>query len=464
MNDLHEQSLTEVCQHMKSGALTSETVTGHLLDRITRLDPRYKAYATVRADAALERARQLDLNRRDGKPLGALHGVPVAAKDLLFMAFEPVASGTRVMAQFRPSTTATVVERLEQAGAVIIGRTQLTEGAFSAHHPDIDPPVNPWDASLWSGVSSSGSGVAVAARLCYGALGTDTGGSIRFPSASCGVVGLKPTYGRVSRFGAFPLAESLDHIGPITRTVADAARILGVIAGLDPRDRTTADLVVPNYVAAQSRALQGVELAVDWHYAESGVDQSVCQAIRDAVERCVQLGANVREVVMPAEYHVLVSKWVVTCARECARAHEQYFPARRKDYGPVLAGLLDLGLSVNDSAYEEIELVRNRFRTELDTLLSDVHALITPNLVGPVPSLVEMNARAVTRQAGAAFTTFTAPFNYSGHPTLTLPTGLAAGLPTSIQLVGRRFQEADLVSIGSALQSSLPPMPYGRLA
>lgn len=463
MNNLHEQSLTEVCQHMKSGALSAEVVTGHMLDRITTLDPRYKAYATVRVDAALERARQLDLNRKDGQPLGALHGVPVAVKDLLFMAGEPVASGTRVMADFRPSSTATVVERLEQAGAVIIGRTQLTEGAFSAHHPDIDPPRNPWDANHWSGVSSSGSGVAVAARLCYGALGTDTGGSIRFPSASCGVVGLKPTYGRVSRFGAFPLAESLDHIGPMTRTVADAARLLSVIAGIDPRDRTTSDLAVPNYVAAQSQSLQGVVLAVDWHYAESGVDRLVCQAIRDATLRCVQLGATVREVVMPAEYQVLVSKWVVTCARECAQAHARYFPARRKEYGPVLAGLLDLGLSINESAYDELEVVRNRFRTDLDSMLGDVHALITPNLVGPVPSLDDMNTRTATQQTGVAFTTFTAPFNYSGHPTLTLPTGLVAGLPSSIQLVGRRFREADLVRIGSALESSLPPMPYGRL-
>ena len=463
MNDLHELSLTEVCQHMKSGALTAEAVTGHMLDRITTLEPRYKAFATVRSEEALARARQLDLQRRDGKPLGTLHGVPVAAKDLLFMAGEVVASGTQVMADFRPTTTATVVERLEQAGAVIIGRTQLTEGAFSAHHPNIDPPRNPWDAGHWTGVSSSGSGVAVAARLCYGALGTDTGGSIRFPSASCGVVGLKPTYGRVSRFGAFPLAQSLDHIGPMTRTVADAARLLGVIAGLDPRDRSTADLAVPNYVAAQSKSLQGVKLAVDWHYAESGIDPVVSQAIREAVERCVQLGATVREVVMPPEYHTLVSKWVVTCARECAQVHAQYFPTRRKDYGPVLAGLLDLGLSVGESAYDDIEMVRNRFRSELDILLSDVHALITPNMVAAVPLLDEMNTRAATRQSGVAFTTFTAPFNYSGHPTLTLPTGLAAGLPTSIQLVGPRFQEAHLVKIGSALESSLTPMPYQRM-
>jgi len=463
MNDLHELSLTEVCQHMKSGALTAEAVTGHMLERIGMLEPRYKAYAMVRADAAMERARQLDLLRRDGQPLGALHGVPVAAKDLLFMAGEPTASGTRVMADYRPSTTATVVERLERAGAVIIGRTQLTEGAFSEHHPDIDPPRNPWHADHWSGVSSSGSGVAVAARLCYGALGTDTGGSIRFPSASCGVVGLKPTYGRVSRFGAFPLAASLDHIGPMTRTVPDAARMLGVIAGLDPRDPSSSSLAIPNYVAAQSQSLQGIELAVDWQYTESGVDPIVCQVIRNAIERCVQLGATVREVVLPVEYHVLVNKWIITCARECAQAHALYFPAQRSDYGPVLAGLLDLGLSVSQKAYDDVELVRNRFRAELDIMLSGVHALITPNMVSPVPSLAQMNLRATTRQAGAAFTTFTAPFNYSGHPTLTLPTGLAAGLPTSIQLVGQRLRESDLVRIGSALESSTASMPYRQL-
>ncbi len=463
MNDLHELSLTDACQHMKSGALTAEAVTGHLLERIGMLEPRYKAFAVVRADSAMERARQLDLLRRDGQPLGALHGVPVAAKDLLFMAGEPTASGTRVMSNYRPSSTATVVERLEQAGAVIIGRTQLTEGAFSEHHPDIEPPRNPWHADHWSGVSSSGSGVAVAARLCFGALGTDTGGSIRFPSASCGVVGLKPTYGRVSRFGAFPLAASLDHIGPMTRTVQDAARMLGVIAGADPRDPTSSSLAVPNYVAAQGLSLQGVKLAVDWRYTENGVDPLVVLAIRAAVDRCVQLGATLQEVMLPAEYHVLVNKWVITCARECAQAHALYFPAQRGDYGPVLAGLLDLGLSVSQKAYDDVEMVRNRFRAELDLMLSGVHALITPNMVIPVPSLAQMHARAAGRQSGVAFTTFTAPFNYSGHPTLTLPTGLVAGLPTSIQLVGQRFRESDLVKIGSALESSNDLMPYRDL-
>ena len=463
MSELHELSLTEVCQHMTTGALDAEQVTSHLLARIDLLDHRYRAYASVRRDAALQRARELDLLRRSGATQGPLHGVPIAAKDLLFMAGETTASGTRVMAGYRPTETATVIERLVQAGAVIIGKTQLTEGAFAAHHPSIDPPKNPWNSSRWPGVSSSGSGVAVAARLCFGALGTDTGGSIRFPSASCGVVGFKPTYGRVSRFGAFPLAESLDHIGPMTRTVGDAARMLAVIAGQDPRDPTSSALPVPDLACAYDTSLQGVVLAVDWEYAETGVDPVVSRTVRESVAGLAALGATIRDVVMPAEYRVLVDRWAATCARECAQAHAGFFPARRDEYGPVLASLIDLGLSISASAYAQIEKIRHRFTAELDVVLEGVHALIVPNMVSLAPDVGEMAARTPTRQGVAPFTTFTAPFDYSGHPTLTVPVGLSGGLPTSVQLVGRRFRETDLVRLGLALERSVDALPYARL-
>ena len=217
MTSLHYNSLADTCRRIKSGELSSIQVTEALLARIEALEGELRAFALVTAEEALKAAEAQDRKRRSGAPLGLLHGVPVAVKDLLQTAGLVTASGTQVMADFVPDQDATVVRRLRDAGAVIIGKTQLTEGAFSTHHPQIDPPRNPWRQDHWPGVSSSGSGVAVAAGLAFGALGSDTGGSIRFPSAACGLVGVKPTYGRVSRHGAFPLAESLDHIGPMTR-------------------------------------------------------------------------------------------------------------------------------------------------------------------------------------------------------------------------------------------------------
>lgn len=458
--EIHDLTLGEVVQHTQSGALTAEAVTAAMLARIHSLDPLYKAYASTRDDQALATARALDRKRAAGEATGPLHGAAIGAKDLLFMTGERTASGTRVMRGFLPPYSATVVERLHAAGAVIIGKTQLTEGAFAAHHPDIDPPKNPWNPAHWPGVSSSGSGVAVAARLCHGALGTDTGGSIRFPSAACGVVGLKPTWGRVSRFGAFELAGSLDHIGPMTRTVADAARLLGVIAGADPRDPTASDLPVPDYLGALTTTLSGVRVAVDWDYVEEGVDPQVIKAVRDIAQVLESAGARLVEIKLPEDWRFLVDRWAVTCARETARAHAAFFPARRSDYGPVLAGLLDLGLRVDDTVYNAIEGVRARFRQALSRQLDAVDVMLCPNMVSLAPTVAEMNVRTESSDERAAFTTFTAPFDYSGHPTLTLPTGIRGGLPTSVQFVARHWGEATLVAVGAAVEKRIGSLVY----
>ena len=262
--------------------MSSAELNEYMVSRIVDNDERLKSYALLMIESAAQQAAQLDADRAAGKPLGPLHGVPIAIKDLLFTRGVATASGTLVMRDFKPDYDATVVTRLRDAGAVIVGKTQLTEGAFGAHHPDIDPPKNPYNSEHWPGVSSSGSGVAVAAGLAFGALGTDTGGSIRFPSAACGLVGIKPTYGRVSRYGAFALAESLDHIGPMCRTVEDAARMLEVIAGQDANDPTSLAQPVPNYVAAAGEPLGKLIIGVDWQYASSGVDAEVVAALRAA--------------------------------------------------------------------------------------------------------------------------------------------------------------------------------------
>jgi len=310
-----------------------------MLDRIVALDGRLHCYRTLMATSALEQARRMDSLRSRQAPLGALHGVPIAVKDLLATAGVNTASGTKVMRNHVPSESAFVVSRLEEAGAVILGKLQLTEGAYGNHHPELDVPVNPWNDTLWSGVSSSGSGVSVAAGLAFGALGSDTGGSIRFPSAANKLVGIKPTYGRVSRAGAFPLAESLDHIGPMARNVTDAARLLQVIAGYDAGDANCLDETVPSYLQALEQSqptLAGVKIGVDWAYVGEGVAPSVASTIESAVRTLTALGASIVEVSMPKEYRVLVSNWVITCAVECALAHKEYYPKYKSNYGPDL--------------------------------------------------------------------------------------------------------------------------------
>jgi len=453
MTDLHYATLGDVCARIKSGELTSLQLTQTLLSRIAELEPRLHAYAMVLADSALETARQLDQSRVDGAPMGALHGVPIAVKDLLFTKGLATASGTTVMQDFVPDEDATVVRRLREAGAVLIGKTQLTEGAFGVHHPAIDAPKNPWNPQHWPGVSSSGSAVAVAAGLAYGALGSDTGGSIRFPSASCGLVGIKPTYGRVSRHGAFPLAESLDHIGPMTRNVADAARLLQVLAGPDPLDATTLQDPVPNYAAALSAPVKGLRIGVDWSYVESGVDATVIAATRESSGLFQTLGAEIVEVVMPESYRQLVHEWALTTGVECARAHAPWYPQRKAEYGPVLASLIDLGHSVVAENYQALESLRMQFRDEFDRLLEAVDLMLCPNMPALPPTIVEMNDVSAQDAERADFLTFTAPFDYSGHPTITLPCGLADnGLPKSIQLVGARLGEPILIQAAAAFE------------
>lgn len=457
MKDLHYASLSEVCARIKSGELSSVQVTTAQLTRISDLDGDLHAYVQVLAERALEQAAALDARRDEGAPLGALHGVPIALKDLLFTRGIATASGTRVMADFVPDIDATVVTRLQEAGAVIIGKTQLTEGAFGVHHPEVEPPRNPWNTDYWPGVSSSGSGVAVAAGLAYGALGTDTGGSIRFPSACCGIVGIKPTYGRVSRHGAFPLAESLDHVGPMTRSVADAARMLQVLAGADPQDPTSLPAAVPNYSAAIGEGIRGLTLGVDWDYVSEGVEAAVVDTVREALSVFESLGASVREVRLPAAYRRLVDEWGITCAVECARAHRDYYPAKKSLYGPVLSGLIELGLQPPPGAYESLAELRVQFRAELDTLLGEVEMLISPCMPMLPPTVAEMARQSEAIVSGGAdFITFTAPFDYSGHPTLTLPAGLATnGLPKSFQLIGRWLGEARMIQAGAAYERAV---------
>jgi amidase len=463
-------TLSQACQRLKSGQASALELTQASLARAHALSDQTHGFARLLEDDALDTARRLDDQRASGEPLGLLHGVPIGIKDLLFTQGVPTASGTRVMADFCPQFDATVVTRLRQAGAVLLGKTQLTEGAFGAHHPEITAPVNPWDKNLWSGVSSSGSGVAVAAGLVFAAIGSDTGGSIRFPSASCGLVGLKPTYGRVSLHGAFPLANSLDHLGPMTRSVEDAARLLCVLAGHDPQDPNTIDAPVPNYLQALCTPddgptpLVGMRIGIDWSYVSDGVDPYVVEVTRQAIRQFAELGAQIIEVEVPSSASILAEAWGISCGVECAQAHADYYPQQQELYGPVLKGLIELGLRTSVEDYQALQTLRASFAQQLSAVLNGVDAIIAPCMPLATPSVADMEAGAPSAPDQADFLLFTAPYDYSGHPTLTLPVaGQDGGPPGSFQLIGARLGEETLLRLGSAFEQAALPLTYPEL-
>ena len=270
-DDLHYLELTELAARIKTGKISSPEATRAQLDRIAALDGELGSYVHVMPEAAMAQAETAQAEIAAGRYRGPLHGVPIALKDLFWTKGFPTAAGTAVHRHYRPDEDASVVRRLNEAGAVVLGKLQLTEGAYSDHHPSVTPPKNPWNADYWPGISSSGAAVATAAGLCYGALASDTGGSIRWPCAANGLTGLKPSWGRVSRYGVFELAATLDHVGTIARCAADAGALLGVVAGHDPKDPTAVLDAVPDYLAAARQDIQGLRIGCDATWNSDGV-------------------------------------------------------------------------------------------------------------------------------------------------------------------------------------------------
>lgn len=453
-DDLCYLDLVEVGRRIAARSLSSVEATRAVLARIERLDGRLRSYATPTPDAALAAAEQADREVAQGRMRGPLHGVPLAVKDLCDTQGIPTAAGTTIFKSHVPARDASVVARLKAAGAVLLGKLQMTEGAFAAHHPAIEPPVNPWSAAHWTGVSSSGSGVATAAGLCYGSLGTDTLGSIRFPSTMNGLTGLKPTWGRVSRAGVFPLAETMDHVGPMTRSAADAAAMLGALAGSDADDPTAVQQPVPDYLAALDGGVRGLRIGIDRALIESGADADMRRVTEAAAATFAGLGASLHAVNFPPPDQI-VRDAVLLCAVEAAIAHEATYPARAPEYGPVLSGLLELGRKANGLAVGKIHQRRKEFSGRLETLLRGVDVLLLPAMDIAAPTLDYLAAHRDDPQTRYARVRFTAPFDMTGSPCLTLPGGATAdGLPVGFQLVGRHFDEALLLRAGHAHQQA----------
>ena len=451
---VHYAPLLEVAGLITSGALSPVDLATWMLERIASVDPRLRSYATVTAQRALDDARRAEREIAAGRYRGPLHGVPVAVKDLCFTRGIRTAGGCGVHTNFLPAHDATVVTRLEAAGAVLLGKLNLTEGAMVGYHPDFAVPLNPWNPSYWPGVSSSGSGVATAAGLCFASIGTDTGGSIRFPSMANGTVGLKPTYGRVSRHGVLVLADTLDHVGPLARRVADAAATLDAIAGWDEHDPTSLRDPAPAAGSELGAGVRGLRLGVDRRFNAAGTDPGLVAAIDEAIATWARLGAEIVDVEMAPGTDALRETFMTICAYEAARAHRATFPSRAAEYGPFLRAFLGHGATIGEARYHAAAAARQRFCAPFHALLERVDALVCP--AGGCAFPIDANAQhglqpiPVTLQSQ-----FTIPANMAGTPSLTLPCGAApSGVPYAVQLLGRRLSEAALCRIGQAYEDA----------
>jgi len=447
-------TLTQVAAMLRRRELSSVELTRRVLERIERLDPQLHSYITVLPERALEQAGVAERELAAGVDRGPLHGVPVAVKDLCFTKGIPTTCASHVLAGWMAPYDATVVARLAAAGAVLLGKLNMTEFAMSGYAPLLPIPRNPWDRTRNTGGSSSGSGVATAAGLCFASLGTDTGGSIRSPAAWCGVVGLKPTSGRVSRHGVFPLGMTLDHVGPLTRSVADAAAVLDVIAGPDANDATTLTAPPPQCGAALRRGVHGVRIGLDEQYLSAYVHPDVVTALRSALEVLKGLGAVVVPVSLPAVDEVLEA-WSVICAAEAVVAHAATYPRRAADYGPTFRSFLEFGAALTGAEYARAHLLRVTFARQAQRVFEPADVLACPGAFMQPPPADALDPYSPFSPAIAPFLRFTAPFNFSGNPTLSVPAGFSEdGLPHGIQLVGPLLGEALLCQVGHAYEQA----------
>ena len=452
MSDLFKLSLIEAQENLRQGNFTSLELTTCLLSRIDELDPVLHAFATRTPELALSQAREADKARARGEDLGWMQGIPLGLKDLCATEGTPTHAGSLACANWRPQIESTVAARLRKSGAVLLGKLTTTEGASGVHHPEITAPVNPWNSQHWVGASSSGSASATSAGLCMASLGSDTGGSIRFPSQCCGLVGLKPTWGLVSRHGVFPLAPSLDHVGPMARRVEDVAAVLSVIAGRDDLDPTTVHRSRLDYNSFLCDDLSQLRLGFDTRFCSEGVNSFVVGSIESAVGILREHRVKILPVSLPTTRNVH-DAWLVQCGIEAAASHHETYPSKKSDYGPALVALLEWG---NKRSYVEIVnslLTRKALIQEWDRIFGNVDAVISPTTFDPVPTL-EKGRSQMRGKDMRRLMHFTLQANLAGLPTVSIPGAIdSSGVPTGFQIIGRPFGEAELLKLGYAIQN-----------
>lgn len=453
----YELTLAQAAAAVAGGELSPVELVDSVLARIEAVDPKLNAFVTVLADEARAAAKEAERAVAGGGPLGPLHGVPVTLKDLFDVAGVRTTASSRIR-EHAPvaAEDSAVAAGLRRAGAIFVGKTQTHEFAYGMFTPQTH---NPWNLDRSPGGSSGGSGAAVAARLGMASVGTDTGGSVRIPSAVCGLAGLKPTYGRVSRRGVVPLSWSLDHPGPLARTVEDAALMMNAIAGYDPGDVATVDVPVPDHTAELGRGVTGLTLGVPAYYFE-GVDPEIAAAVRRAIDVLAAEGARVREVTIPLIEYSAAAEGAILGA-EAYEYHRRDLRERPEVYGDLVRARLESGEHVSAADYVAAQRMRRALRDSWRDAFHEagLDAVLAPTLggsaavFGPANEVHYSDGRVTT--SSAAYAPQVYPANMTGLPALSVPCGFTGdGIPIGLQIVGRPFAEPTVLRIGEAYESA----------
>ena len=452
-HDVAALSLSDAAELLRARKVSPVELTNACLARIERLNPVLNAFITVTADQALAEARAAESEIVRGRRRGPLHGIPIALKDLFDTAGVRTTAGSAVFADRVPPQDAEVVRRLKQAGAVFVGKLNMHEFAYgdTSVQSHFGPVRNPWNRQHIAGGSSGGSAAAVAARLCYGALGSDTGGSIRQPSAYCGIVGLKPTYGLVSTAGVVPLSWSLDHVGPMCRTVADTSALLQVIAGYDPHDVNSVDAAPPDYAKALGQKVAQLRLGIPRAVFYEGLDPEIEQTMTAALAELRRLTASTQDVELP-KYQTLP-----VVGAEAYAFHAPYFTKTPELYQSATRGRIEGGARISAAAYIDGKRELDRLRRAVADVFSNVDLLVTPTT--PIlPQTVEeaVNSPSVPPPGGVAPSLRnTQPFDIFGLPTISIPCGFSrAGLPIGLQISGPRLGELRVLALAHAFEQA----------
>ena len=457
-NDIAYLSLIDVAAAIAKRQLSSVEVTTNCLNRFEKYDKRLNCIAGVDPEAALNTAKNADKELASGRVQGPLHGVPLAHKDMFYRAGRISACGSAILRDFVPSKTATVLLRLDQVGALDIARLNMVEFALgpTGHNEITVTPHNPWKEGYITGGSSSGPACAVAAGLVYGSLGSDSGGSVRIPAACCGLVGIKPSYGRVSRYGAMPLSFSLDHIGPLTRTVSDCALLTQIIGGCDPNDPTSDQRPVPHYLKSIEKGVRGIRLGLPDSYFYDNISPDVMRLIEDSVEVFRRAGAKIKEVKIPSNISTANSLVNIIMSAEAATIHKKWLRERNEDYGSQTLSRLIPGLFYSATNYLEALNLRHQILTEFsESVFDDVDLLHIPTLAVAVPKIADTQVSKNSKLMDFInnFTHCTRPINFLGLPSISVPAGFTNnGLPNAFQLVGRPFDENLLFRVARAYE------------
>ncbi|TAK57701.1 MAG: Asp-tRNA(Asn)/Glu-tRNA(Gln) amidotransferase GatCAB subunit A [Dehalococcoidia bacterium] len=431
-------------------------LTEAALARIAALNPKLNAFMTVTEDAAREAARAAEREIASGTYRGQLHGIPIAVKDLFATKGVRTTAGSKILSDWVPDFDATVVTKLNHAGAVSLGKLGMHEWAFGTTSDNVHfgPVRNPWNTDHVPGGSSGGSGAATAAGLAFATLGSDTGGSIRIPAAACGCVGMMPTYGRASLYGAVPLSWSLDHPGPLTRSVRDAAIVLRAISGYDPLDPSTEQQPVPDWIDGIERGPRGLRIGVPKQYFWDGLEPEIERLTRKALAEMESAGAELREIDWPDASSLPMTAVMFA---EASAYHAPNFPSRKDDYSPQVAFLLDAGTKTTGVQYVNgYRLMQELRRGGADAILEGVDVIAAPTMPIAAPGIEASRQQDPTMRMAA----FTGGFDFTGGPAISVPCGLTSeGLPAGIMFAGRRWDEASVFRAGRAYEDVRGPFP-----